>query len=415
MARALFNVVVSLSGLGLIYFLLSDKSTRHKTLTVITTILTAAFCLFILEIPVLFFGFNYQRVFGTTGPDTALHLSDKVNKPDPVLIHIHWPDSAFTGEVSGNLVQLGIPTGKRYQVDVRYDQNGFRNDQEYQQTDVAVIGDSFVEAAIIPREQSLVHLLGNHLRQSTINLGQIAYGLRQELEVLKRYALPLKPRLVLWVLFGGNDLRDVKTYEWQLEHFDDLKKPTPLRQRLFTYNALVAATGLFRQRFNVMPEILKNRALNQSGLFTRTDGITERIYFGQSADPWTPHQWQVAVDTLKEANRLSTKNGAAFLVVYVPRKFRIYKDHIKLSPEQAIASWEVNTLPDKLGNWCAENNIPFIDTGPHLEELVTSGVHPYFVDDVHWNPLGHETAERIISEYLSSEKLFPFQELSDDR
>lgn len=408
--RAIFNVVVSLAGAGLIYFLLSRQPSRQKVLSIIAATLTAAVCLFILEIPALLFGFNYQPVFGTSGTNTALHLSGKTNKPDPVLIRIHWPDSSFSGKVAGNLVQLGIPTDQRYTVDVNYDHNGFRNDREYRQADIAVIGDSFVEAAIIPRKQSFVQLLENRLGHSTINLGQIAYGLRQELEVLKRYALPLKPKLVIWTLFGGNDLRDVEYYEWQLEHFDELDEPVPLRQRLFSYNVLIAATNLFRQTFHIVPEVSENRALNHSGRFTRSDGLTERVYFAQSADPWTDHQWQVAVDTLKEANRLSHENGSEFVVVYIPRKFRIYKDHLNLAEDQLISSWKVNRLPDELGKWCKEHNIPFIDTSPHLEQYVASGVHPYFVDDVHWNFLGHETAADAISEYLDSKRLFPFQE-----
>jgi len=407
-SRIIFNIVVSLSGFAVIYFLLSRKSAKHKALTVISAILITAFCLFILEIPALLFGFNYQLVFGVSGSNTIENLSTKVNKPDPVLIHIHWPDSAFSGEVAGNLVQLGIPTNQMNKVNVHYDHNGFRNDQDYQQVDIAVIGDSFVEAAIIPREQSLVQLIENRLGHTTVNLGQFEYGLRQELEVLERYALPLKPKLVLWVMFGGNDLRDVEYYEWQLEHFNELKKPAPLKRRLFTYNALAAATNLFRKIFGLVPETSRNRALNQSGLFTRSDGVTERVYFGQSADPWTPHQWQVTIDTLTRASRLSRENGAEFVIVYIPRKFRIYKDYLKISSDHTISSWDVNTLPETLGTWCADHNIHFLDTSPHLEKHVSRGIHPYFIDDVHWNTLGHETAARVINDHLSMEKIFPY-------
>ena len=408
--RALFNVAVSLAGLVLVYFLMSDKPARHKTLTVITTALTSAFRLFILEAPALFFGFNYQLIFGTSGTDTALHLSGKVNKPDPVLIRIHWPDSRFSGEVAGNLVQLGISTDHRYQVDVHYDHNGFRNDQDYTQADIAVIGDSFVEAAILPREQSLVQLIEDRLGHTAVNLGQIAYGLRQELEVLERYALPLKPKLILWVLFGGNDLRDIGYYEWQLEHFDELDKPLPLKRRLFSYNAFSATTKLFRQGFHLVPKTSRDRALNHSGQFLRADGVTERVYFGQTTDPWTPHQWQVTIDTLTRANHLSMENGAEFVVIYVPRKFRVYKDHLKLLPDHSISSWEITTLAETLGTWCADNDIHFLDTSPHLEKYVSEGIHPYFIDDVHWNQLGHETATSAITDYLLSESLIHMNE-----
>lgn len=86
----------------------------------------------------------------------------------------------------------------------------------------------------------------------TVNLGQIAYGLRQELEVLKRYALPLSPKLVVWVLSGGNDLRYVDSYEKDLENFGKRVDAQPLAKRLLTRNLLVASfniqTSVFRFR-----------------------------------------------------------------------------------------------------------------------------------------------------------------------
>ena len=45
---------------------------------------------------------------------------------------------------------LGIPTDQWHTVDVRYDRNGFRNDAEITKADIALVGDSFVEAAIVP-------------------------------------------------------------------------------------------------------------------------------------------------------------------------------------------------------------------------------------------------------------------------
>ena len=154
--RFVFNLVVTALLLALVYLLLNRNSKRHKILTTVTTFITAGICLVVLELPVLFFGFDYQKTFGTASAGDAQHLSQGVNKPDPVLIHIHWPESAFSGEVVGNLAQLGIPSPTRYRVDVSYDDKGFRNDRNYTQSDVAVIGDSFVEAAIVPLDQALV-------------------------------------------------------------------------------------------------------------------------------------------------------------------------------------------------------------------------------------------------------------------
>jgi hypothetical protein len=143
-------------------------------------------------------------------------------------------------------------------------------------------------------------------------------------------------------------------------------------------------------------------------MFKRSDGITERVYFAQPDGLYTPHAWQVAVDTLSEANRLATESGAEFVVVYIPRKYRVYHSHLSVSPDDDIAQWKDSDLPEKLGKWCMEYGINFVDLTPFLETLVAKGLHPYFVDDVHWNKLGHKTAVQAIIHYLSAEHVFPF-------
>jgi len=411
--RAAYNCVVTAVGFVAVYFLVGSKSTKEKVQSVGLIFGSVLFCLVLLEIPVLLIGVNYQDVFRTAADHTTLGLSSGVNKPDPVLIHIHWPDSSFSGEVSGNLVQLGIPTTTRYRANVRYDRNGFRNSRDFDRVDIAVIGDSFVEAAIIAREKSLAALLESQLSVPTINLGQINYGLRQELEVLKRFALPLSPKLVLWVFFGGNDLRDVKSYEQRLALFNEPRPPVPLVNKLFLHNALVAGRALIDNALMISFQCTKEQALIRSGMFSRSDGATERVYFGQTADPWTPHEWKVAVETLTDANRLATDSGAEFVVAYVPRKYRTYRNHISTSPDHSIAGWKVNNLPEELGKWSSEHGIKFVDTTPFLEDLVANGVHPYFVDDVHWNELGHVTATRAIVDYLSAGRIFPFHSRKD--
>ena len=278
--------------------------------------------------------------------------------------------------------------------------------REYRNADIAVIGDSFVEAAIIPLEKSLVKQLESRLNVPTVNLGQIAYGLRQELEVLKRYALPLSPKLVVWVLFGGNDLRDVDSYEKDLENFGQPVDVQPLERRLLTRNLLVASSNILSTVFRVRPGKI---AYDRSGLFTRNDSKRERVYFGQTSDPWTDHQWGVATDTLMTAKRLSNESATDFVVVYIPRKYRIYRDYIEVDPATSIASWDIAALPEALARWCAENGIEFIDTTPRLAEVVAKGIHPYFIDDVHWNSLGHEIAADTIIEYLHDKNQFPFK------
>lgn len=403
--RTVFNLAVTAIGLALAYVLLGRQPWKPKAQSATLSLVSIGFCLLMLEIPGFLLGIDNRDLFGRPHDNTAQHLSHGVNKPDPVLIHIHWPDSAFAGEVAGNLASLGVPRPTRYKVDVHYDHNGFRNDRDFERAEIAVIGDSFVEAAIVPREKSLTARIEARLNVPTVNLGQIAYGLRQELEVLKRYALPLSPRIVIWALFGGNDLRDVPNYEAALR--GDKPPPPTLKERLFLRNALVAGGGFLQGLWSGVRWYPTEKALNRSALFKRADGVTERVYFGATETPYSPHEWQVTVETLREANRLSTASGARLLVVYIPRKFRIYREYLTMAPGTEIATWTLNDLPGALGKWCADNGVDFLDLTPRLAPLVAEGRHPYFIDDVHWNPLGHETAAAAIVKHLSDKGLIP--------
>ena len=407
--RAAFNLAVTAAGLAVVYLLLGGKSTRHKVLVLLSQATAIGLCWLILEIPALLFGFDYQRIFGAATDATELDLSSsRTNKPDPVLIHIHWPNSSFSGEVAGNLAHLGIPRPPRHKADVRYDRNGFRNDREFDLADIVVIGDSFVEAAIVARDRTLVGQLESRLKLPTANLGQIAYGFRQELEVLRRFAPPLSPKLVIWVVFGGNDFRDIEFYERQVKRFSAPQIPVTLEQRLGLRNALVAGGKVLVDALRSVSGEPTQSALNHSGLFTRSDGVTERVYFDPPEESPTPYQWEVAMGTLNEARRLSLGIGAEFVVVYVPRKFRVYRDHLRISNEHGIATWAVNDLQGELGKWCFHNDIPFVDTTARMGQVVARGEHPYFVDDVHWNEVGHATAAEAVIALLESRRLYPF-------
>lgn len=91
--------------------------------------------------------------------------------------------------------------------------------------DVVVIGDSYVESPMLPGSSLLTTQLSHQLQTSVANLGISGYGPEQELVVLKRYALNLQPKTIVWVFFEGNDF-----YQLAPEDLEDLAvrgSPTP--------------------------------------------------------------------------------------------------------------------------------------------------------------------------------------------
>ncbi|HYN08784.1 MAG TPA: SGNH/GDSL hydrolase family protein [Vicinamibacterales bacterium] len=395
-ATALRNVAGSAALLALGYLLSSGRSLAGRLARVVAISLAAGGTLAVLELPAIVLGHDYGQTFATRANDTWRQLSSGLNRRDDELIHVHQPHSRFRGSIGGNLGRLGLPSPARYDVDVAYDKNGFRNDVDFTQADVVAIGDSFVEAAEIAKSQTVVAELGRRLGVTVANLGQSGYGPQQELIVLKRYGAPLSPKVVVWFLFGGNDLSDVDEYEWRRDHLDEFLAPPPLGARTFMRNSLTALARL------TMPtrRTLSDGSRRHEVTFTRADGSREVIYLDAPESEWQAHQWDVTSSTLLNARDLSNRGGAEFLLVYIPRKLRVYQGYLSAAPDSYAHSWQLNNLPEVLGDFCRKHGILFLDSTVPLREAVASGESVYLPDDVHWNAAGHRVVAAAVADRI---------------
>ncbi len=89
---------------------------------------------------------------------------------------------------------------------------------------------------------------------TAVNLGRGAYGPQQELIVLERYGLSYQPRVVVWQLFEGNDLKDVSNFaQWRstqqpptkpllIRYFDNSLLRLPLERTWRNQSATARAT-----------------------------------------------------------------------------------------------------------------------------------------------------------------------------
>ena len=154
----------------------------------------------------------------------ASHFREKWRQPsevpDPELLHIHRPYLRFTAPLGGENIRIMwcLPRERKARHELQYDRHGFRNEREFSTADVAVIGDSFIEAGEVASSALFTTMLARLTGLTVVNFGQGYYGPQQELIVLRRYAIPLRPRIVVWTFFEGNDFDD----------FNDTKTPFKL-------------------------------------------------------------------------------------------------------------------------------------------------------------------------------------------
>jgi hypothetical protein len=344
---------------------------------------------------------DYGRIIGTTSHDVFA----ATNKGDPELLHIHPPHSHFSGEARGGNITSGyhIPRSDMglYRWDVSYDQNGFRNDQELKSADMVVIGDSFVEDITIPTAELTTSLLA-HLRSDVVaNLGQYGYGPLEELAVLRRYGLPLRPRTIVWMFFEGNDLKDVIHFR---KVTAEAGKPVsfwlPAWHRSFTYNALAQFYSWYK-RFS------RPSGIKRSAVLRPPNGEAHTAYFVYSSPPLSNDDLSAFDETTRKlaaAHTLSAAQGARLIVVFVPTKFRVFHSFCRFPEQSECRNWVLNDLPERLKRSMESisPDIGFLDLTPKLVNAVQTGSLPYCLDDDHWSPAGHQVAAEAINDYLLS-------------
>ena len=113
--------------------------------------------------------------------------------------------------VSGEATLLCNENGQwiRYQSDSR----GFNNPEgtwRFPQLDVAALGDSFTHGYCVPGGRNYVDLIRKR-DAATLNLGMAGDGPLLMLATLEEYLPLLRPEIVLWFYYEGNDLTDLQT------------------------------------------------------------------------------------------------------------------------------------------------------------------------------------------------------------
>jgi hypothetical protein len=372
--------------------------TRRALARVLTVLLSLAATLAALEIPAYLRWVDWSGVVGLPHALRFTHLKpwdNPANVRDEELLFRHRPGLRFTGETPGDLVDLyGIATDCKYPVDVAYDENGFRNPPGRTRADLVLVGDSFLEAGLVPREQTIAAILERELGLVVQNLGCSGYGPQQEKIALERYGLPLQPKSVVWFFFEGNDLLDVPRYEEARRTGGQDPGKTRFLARSLVAN-LARRIALFVDRSRLVDSAEADRRRGWIG--------SSNIYFAFPGQPLSDEERMSLVkaqDAIRSAAESSRAAGARFLLAFVPTKFRAHEGLVEFAPDTLCATWRSNELPQLLARFAADAGIEWIDLTPPLRASVEKEELPYFPDDGHWSPQGQAVVARELAERL---------------
>ncbi|MCI0434903.1 MAG: hypothetical protein L0271_14875 [Gemmatimonadetes bacterium] len=358
---------------------------RELSLRFALTTISLVLIVVVLEIPAILGVVDYRLVFRNR---IASPWQNPAYRPDSDLLYRRPAHFAVSGETFGDITYLlDVPDARPYPFDLRLDANGFRNPADLSQADVALLGDSFIEAGLISDADFIATRLGAQRGETVASLGNVGYGPRQQFVLLRDYAIPLAPHTIVWLFFEGNDLQNIPTYDAMRR--DPRRAPGEVSwlDRSFTHNALERVVNLVG---HTGPP-----ATRRSGLIPTADG-EQRAYFLYATPPIQPHHEAAMVKLagiLDEASRLAEREGIRLLVAFVPVKYRVYHDRLS-QPGPVTADWTLNDMPVRMESLVrgVSPRIGFVDLTPALTAALAEGTPPYFPDDSHWNAVGHRTA-----------------------
>ncbi len=344
---------------------------------------------------------NYQTLFGTQGREW-FDRSGYVRDPElGYRREAHYQEQgAF---VRGNIGEaLCLPANTPERFDLRYDHRGFRNDTDMDRADVVVIGDSYVESPMLPGSSLLTTQLSHRLQTSVANLGISGYGPEQELVVLKRYALALQPKTIVWVFFEGNDLYQLEPEDQAVSAVSDTRAShDDYWMRSLTRNLLLVSRKAV-QGCVPHPDYLRLR-----GRFQDTEGKDTLLYFWEKLGALKPTD-RLRLERLRsilaEAYQVSRQQGIRLVVAFAPVKHRVHQGLENFEPlTEEMREWPLNELPEEVAAILKQlaPEIEFLDLTPPLREAAAQGVLTYLPDDTHWTAEGQRVAGEAIHQVLA--------------
>ena len=349
-------------------------------------------------------GIDYRVLFGLPIQQARWQLPHRAF--DPELGWVYKPYARVSGAEQGALAKFLCLSHPPYPYEARYDRHGFRNAEDLHTADVAVLGDSVIEATETPGDRVVTSVLARLTDSTVANLGVGAYGPQQELIVLQRYALPLRPKVVVWTFYEGNDLLDLGQYDAMMSALErgEIGASPSAYKRSFTLGALGRLLALINGCTR------ESSHWFSSGTFRTAEGQDIPIYFFMYAslrnDSWSPEHAAAlrrVRSILQRAYEVTRSQGITLVVTFIPLSFRVYKDVVDCTDSSKCATWGLNDLPERFEAAVAEvsDKIPYIDLTPLFVAEARRGRLSYLPDDTHWSAEGHRVAAEAIAESIN--------------
>lgn len=244
------------------------------------------------------------------------------------------------------------------------------------------IGDSMTAGGSVDLDKSWPKELQNITGRNVINLGVSGYSPITEYEIVKKFGLDLKPKVVLLGFYSNDFLDDAVIKEKIDSHtinymgtFLNQSVSYPVREHddsSISYN-----------------ESDKNNIYRTTACFNITFNNKTTL---RNSDYVTEGNKKITFLKILGMKQLADSMGAKFVLVVIPTKEEVYLPYGK---KYAIPRYAVL-------NFCNDEKIDCLDLQPDLNSHVSDCRLLYFSNDIHLNAYGHRIIAELVARHLEN-------------
>ena len=323
----------------------------------------------------------------------------------------YYPDCVYKGEVYGDLAAMSGSRESRQPRKVEFltDRYGFRNRSVQKDVvfDVIALGDSFSMGSGTTQSSIWAEIIAKRYGLHCYNLSLPGSPWAQFVNLaVEKPRLKTHPKtVVVWTIFGGNDLDefygplDLKELPWNgalgqaMVAYQTFRKRSPVQQLL----KALRRSGRRKSKRVIHAKFLDDRQMMFYSYYTQR---MERTY----EDIRQHENYTQLVNTMNAMKRFVDAQKMKLVIATIPCKAEVYAWTLKQG-----RPWSTQGSPSGFHQAVEEiakgQGIKIIDLKPYFleaaaKEYQQNGDLLWWYDDTHWNTKGHRVAAEVIYKQL---------------
>jgi hypothetical protein len=317
-----------------------------------------------------------------------------------------------------------------------FDAWGYRNQVVPVSADIVAVGDSHTFGNAVGMKGSWPFQLGTMLGKNVYNMGMGGYGPNQYYYLSTTKALSLKPKVIIWGLYLGDNFENAYTITYGLDYWAYMRKLSVDKATYSDWTERPRPSRLKRVRIWLSEHSLLYQLLFHAGWGGRLQGEEQirnaaRLYPGEATSLSVPDKhileafWpegslirldqnspavlegmRITFELLGQMNEICRKNHVQFVVVVIPIKEAVFSEYLEHNPKLPLSNVIDSLLENdrearaKTFQFLSNSGIPYVDPLPELKASVDGELYDRTAADMHPSKNGYRViAEAVFEAY----------------